>query len=96
VLKKDGIYVTVGGNLTRLLQTVFCNSLISIFSKKRVKLLALKANKNLNTFNNLFITGKIKTVIDEPYAFEKIPWAFQRFGEGKHLGKIIITLAKVA
>ena len=31
-------------------------------------------------------------VIDGPYAFEKIPWAIQRFGDGLHNGKIVISV----
>ena len=52
----------------------------------------LKANKDLEYINELYEEGKIKCVIDGPYSFDKIPWAIQRFGDGLHHGKIVISI----
>jgi NADPH:quinone reductase-like Zn-dependent oxidoreductase len=52
----------------------------------------LKANKNLDYINQLYAENKINCVIDGPYTFEKIPWAIQRFGDGLHTGKIVISV----
>jgi D-arabinose 1-dehydrogenase-like Zn-dependent alcohol dehydrogenase len=35
---------------------------------------------------------KIKIQIDGPYRFEEIPRLIQYFGEGKHLGKIVVKM----
>jgi NADPH:quinone reductase-like Zn-dependent oxidoreductase len=91
-LSPKGRYVTVGGHPSRLLQTLALKPLISLFSKKRVDILALKTNKDLEYINTLFNDGKIKPVIDGPYALHEVPKLIQYFGEGKHTGKVVISL----
>jgi NADPH:quinone reductase-like Zn-dependent oxidoreductase len=91
-LNRNGIYVTVGGNLVRLLQAFFLRPWISIFSKKKIEILALKANQDLDYMNELFEKGKIKPVIDGSYKLDEIPDALRFFGEAVHKGKIVITV----
>jgi len=91
-LNTNGHYITVGGNLTRLFQTLLFKPVISIFSKKRVSILALKANVDLDKIEDMYTKGLIKPVIDGPYPLEKIAELIQMFGEGKHNGKIVITV----
>jgi len=64
---RNRIYVSVGGNLDRLLQALFLRPWISVFSKKKIEIIALKPNKDLDYLNELFETGKIKPVIDRHY-----------------------------
>jgi NADPH:quinone reductase-like Zn-dependent oxidoreductase len=92
VLSGNGIYVTVGGNLGRLLQALIVSPLFSIFSKKKIIIVALKSNKDLDYMNELFEAGKIKPVIDGHYSLNEVPQAFRLFGEGVHKGKIVITV----
>jgi NADPH:quinone reductase-like Zn-dependent oxidoreductase len=92
-LKPGGIYVTVGGKLGRLLQAVVTKSWISFTRKKKIKVLALKSNQGLDQIINLYRDGKIKPVIDGPYRLEEIPQLIRYFGEGKHKGKVIISLS---
>ena len=93
VLKPHGTYVTVGGETPRLLQALFLSSIIRFFFKKNVLILALKPNKDLDYINELFETGHIKPVIDNPsYKLSEVPKAIQHFGEGNHQGKVIITM----
>ena len=88
----NGKYVTVGGYITRLLQVLILKPWISIFSKKSVHLVALKPNKDLKYINELFQAGKIKPVIDGPFKLSEVPKALRYFGDGKHKGKVVITL----
>ncbi len=88
VLNTDGRYVTVGGVLGRLLQVFFAQKIL----KKPVYVLPLDANKDLDKIQELYESGKIKPVIDGPYPLEKTPWAIQHFGEGKHHGKVIVSI----
>ncbi|MBL4703333.1 MAG: NAD(P)-dependent alcohol dehydrogenase [Flavobacteriales bacterium] len=92
VLSPKGKYVTVGGNMTRMLQLLFLKPLISLFSTKKMFIVALKPNKDLAYISDLYTKGKIKCPIDGPYELEEIPSAVQRFGEGKHFGKIVISI----
>jgi NADPH:quinone reductase-like Zn-dependent oxidoreductase len=86
VLKPDGKYVTVGGDPMRIIQIL----LARMRGKKNVHLVALKPNKDLVLINELFEAGKIKPVIDGPYTLSEVPKVLQYFGEGKHIGKVVI------
>jgi NADPH:quinone reductase-like Zn-dependent oxidoreductase len=88
----NGIYVTVGGSMVRLLQALLLGPWIEMVSKKKIRIVALKPNKDLAYINELFESGKLKPVIDGPYKLEEVPKAFRHFGEGAHKGKVVITV----
>jgi NADPH:quinone reductase-like Zn-dependent oxidoreductase len=92
VLSPGGTYVTVGGSNFRLLQALLQGPWISLFSKKHIRIVALKANKDLQYMNELFESGKVKPVIDGPYKLEDVPEAFRLFGKGEHKGKVVIAM----
>jgi len=91
-LSPNGRYVTVGGYLNRLIQILLLKPWISKFYKKSTDIVALKPNKDLDYINELYETGRIKPVIDGPYKLSEVPELIQYFGEGKHTGKVVITL----
>ncbi len=91
-LRPHGIYVTVGGSMIRLLQALMLGSWISMISKKKIGIVALKPNKDLAYMKELFEAGKVKPVIDGPYKLDEVPKAFRLFGEGAHKGKVVITV----
>ena len=91
-LKSGGIYATVGGNLNRLIQLLFLRRWISLMHKKTVQIVALKPNKDLSYINELFKANKLSCTIDGPYQLSEASKAIQYFGEGKHTGKVVITL----
>ena len=91
-LQPHGIYVTVGGSMIRLLQALMLGSWISMISKKKIGIVALKPNKDLAYMNELFEAGKVKPVIDGPYKLDEVPKVFRLFGEGAHKGKVVITV----
>jgi NADPH:quinone reductase-like Zn-dependent oxidoreductase len=93
-LKKTGRYITVGGSMVRLLETVVIGSLISLFTGKKLSVLVHKPNKGLDRISELVEKGEIKPVVDGPYEFEQIPGLIQYFGEGRHLGKIVVEIGK--
>lgn len=88
VLAPKGKYVSIGGEIKNLLQLLFARKLL----KKPVYMVGLKANKDLEQIHKLYEEGIIKPVVDGPYPLEKTPWAIQHFGEGKHTGKVLISL----
>ncbi len=93
VLKPAGKYVSIGGRSGKLLQMIYLNPLLKLFSKKRLHMVRLKANQELDYVHQLFKEQKLICTIDGPYDFEKIPWAVQRFGDGLHHGKIVIKVS---
>lgn len=92
VLKPKGKYVSIGGKSGNLLQIFYMSPILKLFSKKRMRIVLLKVNKDLEYINQLYKENKINCVIDGPYTFDKIPWAIQRFGDGLHNGKIVISV----
>jgi len=87
-----GTYVTVGGSMGRLLQAFLLGPWISMISKKQIRIVALKTNKDLMYMNGLFEAGKVKPVIDGPYKLNDFAEAFRLFGNAAHKGKVVITM----
>lgn len=94
VLKPGGRYVTVGGSISRLFTLMIIGVFLPLFSSKRISIVALKANKDLQKMSDLFMEGALLPVIDGPYAFDELPTAMQVFSEGKHKGKMVIRVDK--
>jgi NADPH:quinone reductase-like Zn-dependent oxidoreductase len=93
-LSRNGIYITVGGSLFRLLEALFMRPWISLICKKKIGIVALKANKDLDYMNKLFEAGKVKPVIEGFYSLDEVPNAIRLFAEGIHKGKVVITVAR--
>jgi NADPH:quinone reductase-like Zn-dependent oxidoreductase len=93
VLSRNGIYVTVGGSLTRLLQALVLGPVVPRLYGRHLRVVALKPNKDLAYLNELFEAGKLLPVIDRSYALADLPDALRRFGAGDHHGKIVVRLA---
>jgi NADPH:quinone reductase-like Zn-dependent oxidoreductase len=91
----NGIYVTVGGSMVRLFQALFLGPLISMISKKHIRIVNLKPNKDLFYMNELFEADKVKPVIDGPYKLNEFPEAFRIFSKGDHKGKIVIAMNEI-
>jgi NADPH:quinone reductase-like Zn-dependent oxidoreductase len=89
VLCPNGIYVTVGGKTSRILQVVFFGKLLK---KYTMHIVGYKANKDLNYIVELFEVDKLKPFIDKCFPLEKTVEAFRYFGEGRFKGKIVVTL----
>jgi len=80
--------------MVRLFEIALMGSLISLFTGKKLSVLVLEPNKGLGRISKLVEKGQIKPVIDGPHPFDKIPELIQYFGEGKHLGKIVVEMNK--
>jgi NADPH:quinone reductase-like Zn-dependent oxidoreductase len=91
VLCPNGVYVTVGGKTSRILQVVFFGQL---FQQCKMHMVAYKANKDLSYLLDLFEADKLNPVIDKYFPLEKTAEAFRYFGEGRFKGKIVVTIGK--
>ncbi|MCK5131410.1 MAG: NAD(P)-dependent alcohol dehydrogenase [Candidatus Sabulitectum sp.] len=94
-LSPGGIYVATGGSMPSLFQALLLGPLISMLSKKSIHIVFLKPNKDLAYMNRLFEEGKVKPVIDGPFKLSEVPEAIRYFGEGKHKGKVVITVQHI-
>jgi NADPH:quinone reductase-like Zn-dependent oxidoreductase len=92
VLKSDGAYVTAGGSGARLIQALLLMPWIRMVSKKKLRIIMLKPNRDLAYLGELFEAGKLKPVIDGPYRLSELPDAMRHFGSGNHRGKVVIDL----
>lgn len=90
-LKAGGRYVTVGGSIPRLIQMLLFRRLAAR-GNRQLKLVVLKANKDLPYMNQLYEAGKLKPVIDGPYPIEEFRSAFRLYGRAEHKGKVVITI----
>ena len=84
------VLVTVGG---ARLHALAAGPIIAQLYGKHVRIVALKANKDLARMNELFISGKLLPVIEGPYRLADLREAFRLFGTGDHKGKIVVVLA---
>ena len=91
-LMPRGKYITVGGYLVYLLQLFLLGPILSRFSKKDMRIVALRPNKDLDYINQLYQEGKIKCMIDGPFSLSEAANAVQYFGQGKHQGKVILSV----
>jgi NADPH:quinone reductase-like Zn-dependent oxidoreductase len=91
-LSPNGTYVTVGGSMARLFQILFVWPLIVLTSKKVVRVVFLKPNKDLTYVSELFEAGKVKPVIDRLRKLSEVPEAMRYFGAANQKGKVVITL----
>ena len=93
VLTPKGMYVTVGGD-GKIVRVLVLGPLYGLFVKKKFRLVMLKANKDLEYLNRLYVEGKLRPVIHGPFELEEIRRAFEIFAAGNHKGKIVIEVIK--
>ena len=91
VLHESGRYVTVGGRLSRLLQMVTIGALRSRLSKKSLRLIAMKANQDLDHLCGLVADGRLSPVIDRSYPLAELPEALRYYSTADHRGKVVVT-----
>ncbi|MFC2081238.1 NAD(P)-dependent alcohol dehydrogenase [Bacteroidota bacterium] len=96
-LSPTGIYVMLGGgNYYRVFQGMVLGPLISMMGSKKMSFLMHKPNKkDLNFMTELFEDGKVIPFIDRRFALSEVAGALRYYGEGKALGKVVITVSGV-
>ncbi|WP_082096796.1 NAD(P)-dependent alcohol dehydrogenase [Paenibacillus wulumuqiensis] len=92
-LRPGGTYVIIGGTTFRILEALAASPWIGWLEKKKVKLLIHKPNHDDQlVWKSLVETGRITPVIDRKYSLQEGAQALRYFGEGRMLGKVIITM----
>ena len=92
-LTSDGNYVVVGGAIPKLLSAGIWGALISLTGKKKMGILVHNQNKkDISYIIDLIQNKKIKPIIEKCYSLEETPKAFEHLGNGKALGKIVVSI----
>lgn len=93
-LSPDGVYATVGGPVFNLLKIALSGLRINRARNKKLRVLGLKANRDLAYFNELFEAGKFKPVIDSEFVFtdDGVRNAMSHFGAAAHKGKVVVRI----
>ncbi len=89
-LKPAGVYATVGGE--KIFSFMSLAPVISLFTRKRLKAVMLKPNRNLAEISALVASGALEPIVDEVFSFSDLRQALTRFQNGQHVGKIVIRM----
>lgn len=89
VLEPGGTYCTIGGSVPKMLIQLISSKLIRILTGKNMRLVALKPNKDLDAFNELFESGRLAVSIDGDYGFQDVSDLFAKFKSGTYKGKLV-------
>ena len=93
LLRPNGTYFFVGGAVAVLFQSLLLGPWIKRATGKNIRLLAVPQNrKDLVSIAELCEAGKVIPVIDRRYPLSEVPEALRYVGEGRHKGKVVITL----
>jgi len=91
-LTSTGKYFVVGGKVSNILQTLFFGLMFSIFSMKKMRVLAAQPNLYLESITTMITNQEIIVPIDQEYAFDDIPNAMNYLGQKKAKGKVVINM----
>ena len=92
-LNPGGTYAMIGGSIPRVYQLWFLSLCAPMTRESRkLRLVAEGPNKGLADLKDLIEAGKLVPVISKTYQLSEVPEALRYFGEGRHKGKIIITM----
>jgi NADPH:quinone reductase-like Zn-dependent oxidoreductase len=90
-LSPGGTYVMVGGaQILPLLIESFLSRLTG--ETRKFRLVAEGPNKGLAQLKALIEAGEMVPVVDRTFQLEEVPEALRYFGEGRHKGKIVISI----
>jgi len=92
-LNPQGTYAMVGGSIPRVYQLWFLSFCASLTHESRkLRLVAEGPNKGLVDLKELVEAGTMVPIVDRTYPLSEVPEAMRYFGEGRHKGKIVISI----
>lgn len=92
-LRPNGKYFFVGGAIHVLFQSLLLGPWIRLTANKSISLLGVPQNRqDLISIAELCEAGEVIPVIDRRYSLSEVPEALRYVGEGRHKGKVVITL----
>ncbi|MDH3663754.1 MAG: NAD(P)-dependent alcohol dehydrogenase [Alphaproteobacteria bacterium] len=92
-LRAGGTYAMIGGSSLPVFQVLLFGFWFSLIRNgMKIGLVAEGPNKGLAHLRELVEAGRLVPAIDRVYRLSEVPEAMRYFGEGRHRGKIVITM----
>lgn len=93
ILKPDGVYVNVGGNMDQFRDMFMLAPFVFAFSKKKAKMFMYMANKQVLTeVAQMAESGAIKPIVDKTLPLKNIVEALEYYESRQAKGKIVIKI----
>jgi NADPH:quinone reductase-like Zn-dependent oxidoreductase len=93
-LASGGRYRCVGGSVRALLRVLTIGWIAGRLTRRRIGVLAVKEGPTrFEPLADLCVAGEIAIHIDRTFALEELPSALAHVGEGRALGKVVVTPA---
>ncbi len=91
-LATGGTYRCVGGSVRSLLRVGTVGSMVGLLTGRALGVLAVKDGPaHFEPVAGLCVTGEVRIHIDRTFTLEELPDALARVGEGRALGKVVVS-----
>ena len=92
-LARGGRYFCVGGSVRALLRIVTVGAALGVVTGRRLGILvARQGPAYFEPVAELCVAGKLRIHIDRTFTLDEVPQALAAVGEGRALGKVVVTL----
>jgi NADPH:quinone reductase-like Zn-dependent oxidoreductase len=92
-LAAGGRYRCVGGSVPTLLRVLTVGTLAGLLTGRRLGVLAVREGPaHFAPVAELCVAGELTTHIDRTFPLDEVPEALARVGEGRALGKVVVTV----
>jgi NADPH:quinone reductase-like Zn-dependent oxidoreductase len=91
-LAPGGRYLCVGGAVPTLIGVATVGAVLGPFTGRRMGVLAVRQGPSqFQPLAQRLLAGDIRTHIDRTFTLEQVPQALAYVGEGRALGKVVVT-----
>ena len=90
-LEPGGTYLLVGGATSHVAQTLVFGPLMRVLGK-RMKILGVRPNQDLDEVARQLVAGELTPAIDKTFPLEQAAEAIRYVGEGRAVGKVVLTV----
>lgn len=91
-LARGGTYRCVGGSVPALLRVVTAGWMVGRLTRRSIGVLVVKEGPTyFEPFAALCVDGQVQIPVDRTFPLEEVPAALAHVGEGRALGKVVVT-----